>query len=105
MGLTAQAKTNLDQMAVAGGTAQPPPGTLITPINPSELTDALETIIMDLLGRVAAGSSISILSEGQTQNGANMLQGVFYPTKYFGTTTINWPGYLYDYWFYNSPDI
>ena len=34
-----------------------------------------------------------------------MLQGVFYPGKYFGTGMINWPGYLYDYWFYNSQQI
>ncbi len=104
VGLTATAKANLDQMAVAGGTATST-GTLIMPITPSQLTDALNSIIVDLLGRVSAGSSISILSEGQTQKGANMLQGVFYPTKYFGTTTVTWPGYLYNYWFYNSPRI
>jgi type IV pilus assembly protein PilY1 len=101
MGLTTQAKANLDQMAVAGGTVQPS-GHAYYADNPSEFTDALNSIITDLLSRVAAGSSISILSEGQTQNGANMLQGVFYPQKYYGTAMVSWPGYLYDYWFYNS---
>jgi hypothetical protein len=101
VGLTTEAKANLDQMAVAGGTVQPS-GHAYYADNPGEFTDALNSIITDLLSRVAAGSSISILSEGQTQNGANMLQGVFYPEKYFGTAMVSWPGYLYDYWFYNS---
>ena len=61
--------------------------------------------MVNLLGQVSSGSAISILSEGQTQNGANMLQGVFYPTKYFGTTAITYPGYLYNYWYYNSAQI
>ena len=101
VGLTSDAKANLDQMAVHGGTPTST-GHAYYADDPSQLTDALQTIMIDLLGRVSAGSAISILSEGQTQNGANMLQGVFYPTKYFGTTTISWPGYLYDYWFYYS---
>jgi hypothetical protein len=101
MGLTTDAKANLDQMAVAGGTATPA-GHAYYADNPSQFVDALNSIITDLLARVAAGSSISILSEGQSQNGANMLQGVFYPSKYFGSASVSWPGYLYDYWFYNS---
>ena len=83
LGLTAEAKTNLDSMAVAGGTATST-GHAYYADQPSDLTTALQTIMVDLLGRVSAGSAISILSEGQTVNGANMLQGVFYPTKYFG---------------------
>ncbi len=101
MGLTTDAKAKLDQMAVAGGTATPA-GHAYYADNPTQFVEALDTIITDLLGRVAAGSSISILSEGQTQNGANMMQGVFYPSKYFGTSSVNWPGYLYNYWFYNG---
>lgn len=101
MGLTATAKTNVDQMAVHGGTATTS-GHAYYVDQPSDMTDALETIITDLLGRVSAGSAISILSEGQVQNGANMLQGVFYPSKNFGASSINWPGYLYNYWFYTS---
>ena len=101
MGLTTDAKSNLDKMAVAGGTATST-GHAYYADNPGEFADALNTIITDLLGRVSAGSSISILSEGQSQNGDNMLQGVFYPSKYFGTASVTWPGYLYNYWFYNS---
>ncbi len=104
MGLSDEAKTNLDQMAVAGDTATPS-GHAYYADNPTQLIDSLENIATDLLGRVASGSSISILSEGQTQMGANMLQGVFYPTKYFGGKEISWPGYLYNYWFYNSKTV
>ncbi len=104
MGLSDESKANLDQMAVAGGTATPS-GHAYYADNPTQLIDSLETIATDLLGRVASGSSISILSEGQTQMGANMLQGVFYPTKYYGGAEINWPGYLYNYWFYNSTSV
>lgn len=104
MGLSPQAKANLDQMAVAGGTATQA-GHAYYADNKDELTSAFENIVTNLLGRVASGSSISILSEGQTQMGANMLQGVFYPSKYFGSSILNWPGYLYDYWFYNSKTL
>jgi type IV pilus assembly protein PilY1 len=101
MGLTTEAKANLDQMAVAGGTVTSS-GHAYYADNPDQFVEALNSIITDLLARVAAGSSVSVLSEGQTQNGANMLQGVFYPSKLFGTASISWPGYLYDYWFYNG---
>jgi type IV pilus assembly protein PilY1 len=101
VGLTTQAQTQLDQMAVAGGTAQTS-GHAYYANDATQLYDALESIITDLLGRVAAGSSVSILSQGQTQNGDNMLQGVFYPTKYFGSTPVSWPGFLYNWWFYNG---
>jgi type IV pilus assembly protein PilY1 len=101
VGMTTTAETNLDQMAAAGGTLTTS-GHAYYANNPSELTEALQAIMTNLTSRVAAGSSISILSEGQSQSGANMLQGVFYPNKYFGSTAIDWPGYLYNYWFYNS---
>ena len=98
----AQAKTNLDQMAVAGGTAHPT-GHAYYADEPDQLTMLWKPSSRTCWDSVSSGSSISILSEGQTQNGANMLQGVFYPAKYFGTTAITWPGYLYNYWFYNGP--
>ncbi len=102
VGLTNEAQAQLDSMAVAGGTVQTN-GHAYYANDPTQMYDALETIITDLLGRVASGSSISILSEGQTQNGDNMLQGVFYPTKFFGSSaTVSWPGYLYNWWFYNG---
>ena len=101
LGLTSEAKTNLDAMAQAGGTLTTS-GHAYYADEPDELTTALEAIMVNLLGQVSSGSAISILSQGQTQNGANMLQGVFYPAKYFGTTAITYPGYLYNYWYYSN---
>ena len=101
LGLTALAKTNLDMMAQAGGTASPD-GHAAYADNPTQFYDSLQAIVTDLLGRVSAGSAVSVLSQGQTQNSSNMLQGVFYPDKFFGETTLFWPGYLYNFWFYNT---
>jgi type IV pilus assembly protein PilY1 len=100
IGSEATAGPNLNNMAVAGGTAVN--GQAYYADNADALTAALNAIAVNLLQRVAAGSSISILSQGQAQNGDNMLQGVFYPSKYFGMTLTYWPGYLYDWWFYNG---
>lgn len=102
IGSEAQENTNLDAMAVAGGTAVN--GHAYYAANANDMTSALNSITANIMGMVAAGSSVSILSQGQTQNGANMLQGVFYPSKYYGTTLLTWPGYLYNWWFYSSPN-
>ncbi|MDA8305643.1 MAG: hypothetical protein M0Z81_02275 [Deltaproteobacteria bacterium] len=101
VGSEATENAQFDAMAVAGGTAVN--GHAYYGANPDQLAAALKSITANILGKVAAGSSVSILSQGETQNGANMLQGVFYPSKYFGTTLIDWPGYLYNWWFYSSP--
>ncbi len=34
-----------------------------------------------------------------------MVQAVFYPQKTFGSKSLTWVGYLYDYWLYNSFNI
>ena len=61
LGLTSEAKTNLDAMANAGGTATTS-GHAYYADEPDELTTALETIMVNLLGQVSSGSAISILS-------------------------------------------
>jgi type IV pilus assembly protein PilY1 len=100
IGSEATAGPNLNNMAIAGGTAVN--GQAYYAKDSDALVAALGSISASLLQRVAAGSAISILSEGQADNGDNMLQAVFYPNKYYGTTLTYWPGYLYSYWFYNS---
>jgi hypothetical protein len=102
LGIGSEANGNLNSMAVEGATATSS-GQAYYAGNATQLTDALNSILANLFAGVSSGSSISILSEGQSQNGDNMVQGVFYPSKPFGTTNLAWPGYLYDYWFYNSP--
>jgi hypothetical protein len=104
LGLTTLAKTNLDAMATAGGTAQDNGGHAYYANNPAELATALQNITGSLFSGVSAGSSVSVLAS-QTENGANVLQGIFYTTKTFGSgnNSITWPGYLYNWWFYNGP--
>ena len=101
LGVGSEANGNLDSMAVEGNTPTST-GQAYYASNATQLTDALNAILSSLFAGVSSGSSISILSEGQSQNGENMMQGVFYPSKSFGAATLAWPGYLYDYWFYNS---
>lgn len=104
VGLSEEAKTRLDEMAVAGGTAETG-GHAYYADDPSQLNDALTNIVADLLGRTASGSSLSILSEKATQ-GANIMQAVFYPSKFFGAaTTLTWTGYLYTDWLYLAGTI
>lgn len=102
IGSQAQESSQFDSMAQNGGTAVN--GHAYYASTPDQLTSALQSITSSILGNVASGSSVSILSQGQTQNGANMLQAVFYPNKMFGTTMIYWPGYLYNWWFYSNPN-
>ena len=101
LGIGSEANGNLNSMAVEGGTATSS-GQAYYASNATQLSDALNSIMTNLFAGVSSGSSISILSEGQSQTGANMLQGVFYPAKSFMASTLTWPGYLYNYWFYNS---
>ena len=101
LGIGSEANGNLNEMAVAGNTATSS-GQAYYASNPEQFSDALTAIISDLLGGVSSGSAISILAQGQNQNDANMLQAVFYPSKPFGETALTWPGYLYNYWFYNG---
>ncbi len=104
LGLTTLAKTNLDAMATAGGTAGDNGGHAYYANSPAELETALQNITGSLFSGVSAGSSVSVLAS-QSENGANVLQGIFYTTKTFGSgnNSITWPGYLYDWWFYNGP--
>ncbi|SMC19507.1 hypothetical protein SAMN02746041_00695 [Desulfacinum hydrothermale DSM 13146] len=102
VGLTEAAKAKLDEMAVRGGTDVS--GRAYYADNPTEMTDALTGIFADILKKTASGTSVSILSE-RAQKGANVMQAVFYPEKQFGIQSVNWVGFLYNYWFYVSRGI
>ncbi|GKT08979.1 pilus assembly protein [Desulforhabdus sp. TSK] len=103
IGLSSEAKTKLDTMAVEGGTAVN--GDAYYADEPTKLAETLSNIFSDILTQTSSGTSVSILSE-KAQQGANMMQAVFYPSKKFGDadqeTWLSWTGYLYDYWFYIS---
>lgn len=99
VGLSDEAKSNLDDMAEHGGTDVA--GKAYYADHSDELLSALSTIFVDILQRTASGTSISILSE-KAQEGANILQAVFYPGKQFSNSEVSWIGYLYNWWFYVS---
>jgi len=69
-----------------------------------ELEEALTSAITDILKRVSSGSAASVLATGE-HSGANILQALFYPTKYFGTDQVNWIGKLQALWFYLGPFV
>jgi len=103
VGLSDEAKAKLDEMAVHGGTDRE--GHAYYADNPEELTAALNKIFTDILKQTSSGTSVSVLAE-RAKEGTNMLQAVFYPEKHFedgdNDRKVNWIGYLYTWWLYNS---
>ncbi len=70
------------------------------------LENALNKIFGELISNVSSGTSVSVLAQ-RTESSVNMFQAVFYPQKSFvdgdNAFIVNWLGYLYSWWFYNSP--
>ena len=99
VGLTDEAKKQLDKMAVAGGTDKE--GHAYYANNPDELYENLRNIFLEILKNVSSGTSISVISE-KTRKGANLIQAVFYPEKSFengtGTVKVSWVGFLNNFW-------
>jgi hypothetical protein len=99
VGLSREAKTKLDQMAVHGGTDVS--GHAYYADNEEQFINSQGEIFANILQGVASATSVSILSE-KTQQGANLMQAVFYPARMFGDMRATWIGYLYNYWLYIS---
>ena len=69
------------------------------------LSAALQKAFNDILARVSSGTAASILSNSEG-SGANILQAVFHPKKYFdGETSVDWIGEVYNMWYYVDPFI
>lgn len=67
-----------------------------------EMETKIQEALTDILKKTSAGSSISVLSERAT-SGAVINQALFFPEKTFNSSyTVEWPGTLNAYWFYNS---
>ena len=78
------------------------PDTFLNARTATEIRNSLLRFITDILRKTSAASSVSILSRRGIA-GNNIIQGVFYPQKTFpGDRTVDWVGYLYNYWFYHS---
>ncbi|MBF0568116.1 MAG: hypothetical protein HQK95_04540 [Nitrospirae bacterium] len=85
------------------GTGVPDNYYLVT--NPSTLETQLETAFLKILKQTSSGTAATVLSQ-RTQAGANIMQVLFYPNKYFtGNTEISWVGYLNNLWFYNTSSV
>ena len=68
-----------------------------------QLESTLERAFNDILARVSSGTAASILSNSEG-SGANLLQAVFYPKKYFDDgTEVTWVGEMQNLWYYIDP--
>jgi hypothetical protein len=104
LALTPLAGVLLDQMAVAGNTADAN-GHAYYANDPTSLNNALVTIFQNILSQLSAGTAASILNNSQG-SGANMLQAVFYPTKTFDSNTqCGWIGEIQNLWYYVDPTL
>ena len=69
------------------------------------LSAALQKAFNDILARVSSGTAASILSNSEG-SGANILQAVFYPKKYFDAqTSADWIGEMHNMWYYVDPFV
>lgn len=92
-------RTQMELTATNGGTS------LYTPTDPKEFFTVLREAFSGLVARAASGTAASILSNSEG-SGANILQAVFFPKKYFeNETSANWIGEMLNLWYYVDPYI
>ena len=96
-GLTGSNASNVDLIAKHGGT-----GGAYNASNTSQVTDALQSIFNAISEQISSGTAASILSNSQG-SGANILQAVFYPLKYFENSQATWIGEMQNLWYYVDP--
>ncbi len=105
VGLSPFDQNTLDQLAIAGGTAQDNlanPGHAFYVNDPTEFLSALTDIFAAIARNVESGTAASVLSSG-AGSGSNLLQASFYPERLFGNTQIAWTGGLQNLWYYLDP--
>lgn len=103
LGLGAADQSNVDSMAVHGGTAVN--GHAYYANNPTDLNNGLISIFNNIIAQVSSGTAASILNNSQG-SGSNLLQAVFYPTKAFDNDTkLNWIGEMQNLWYYIDPGL
>ncbi|MBF0487632.1 MAG: hypothetical protein HQK98_05665 [Nitrospirae bacterium] len=77
-------------------------GTYQSASNASQLESSLRTTFSTIAASSASGTAATVLSQ-RTQAGANILQVLFYPSKYFSNgTQLSWVGYINNLWYYNT---
>ncbi len=101
MGLGEDAKTNLDSMAVHGGTDVS--GSAYYASNATDLNNSLDSIFQNILLSLSSGTAASILNNSEG-SGATLLQAIFYPKKtYESNSSVTWSGELLNLWYYVDP--
>jgi type IV pilus assembly protein PilY1 len=70
--------------------------------NPRQVESKLRDALEGILNKTASGTAASILSNNDN-NGAMLLQAIFYPKKIYDTQTVNWIGELHGLWYYIDP--
>ncbi|WP_456397623.1 pilus assembly protein [Desulfurobacterium sp.] len=68
--------------------------------DPVALKRAIENILAAILKDAFSGTSAGILPE-RKKSGVVAEQTLFYPRKDFSGRNVDWPGYLYTWWFLN----
>ncbi len=97
-GLTGARASNVDLIAKHGGT-----GSAYNAANATQVTNALNKVFTEIGQQISSGTSASILSNSQG-SGANLLQAVFYPVRFFDNDSqATWTGELQNLWYYVDP--
>ena len=91
--------TLMANTAANGGTA------LYTASDPAALLTQLAEALSNVAAQTSSGTAASILSNSEG-SGANVVQAVFYPKRYFeGNTSASWLGEMQNLWYYVDPVI
>ncbi len=79
------------------------PDTFQNASSASQIKDAIKKAILDILKKASSGTAASVVSTNE-RSGANMLQALFWPKRYFDNkTSVDWSGTLYNLWMYIGP--
>jgi type IV pilus assembly protein PilY1 len=70
--------------------------------NPRQVETKLRDALNGILNKTASGTAASILSNNDN-NGAMLLQAIFYPKKIYDDQTVSWIGELHGLWYYIDP--
>lgn len=72
--------------------------------DPADLETRLTDSLNDMLRRASSGSGVAMVGSAEG-SGANLLQGLFYPKKVYGTSEVRWIGELKNLWYFMDPYI
>ena len=70
--------------------------------NPAELKTAIMSVFNEILKQASSGTAASVVSASD-KSGANVLQALFWPKRYFNEGSVIWSGTLYNLWMYVGP--